>query len=124
MLFLDTHAILWLYEKDLARFTEKGRTLLEEEDLVYSPMILVELRYLYEIGRVTVSPELILRELSGKIGLEPDPVSFLPIAESAGSITWTRDPFDRIIAAHTVYREGMLLTRDRTILENCSHAIW
>lgn len=124
MLFLDTHVVVWLYEKDLEKFTKKGRTLLEEEDLVYSPMVLVELRYLYEIGRVTVSPELILRELSGKIGLEPDPLSFLPIAESAGSMSWTRDPFDRIITAHAVYRGGMLLSRDHTILENCSHAFW
>jgi PIN domain nuclease of toxin-antitoxin system len=36
---------------------------------------------------------------------------------------WTRDPFDRIIAAQAAVDATPLLTRDRIILSNYPHAI-
>lgn len=106
MLFLDMHAVIWLYNNELDIFSNSGRALLEEDVLVYSPMVLFELQYLYEIRRLNRPAGEILHQLTEIIGLEPDPLSFLPLAETACSISWTRDPFDRMIAAHAKYREG------------------
>lgn len=124
MIFLDTHVVIWLYAKELGKFSDAGIQALEEEVLNYSPMVMMELQLLHEIGRINIEPKMILHYLEHAIGLEPDPLSLLPIAETACSIHWTRDPFDRMIASHAKYRGGRLLTRDRTILENCRFAFW
>lgn len=44
--------------------------------------------------------------------------------QSAAGLTWTRDPFDRLIAAHAIVAGAPLLTADRTILENLPQAVW
>jgi PIN domain nuclease of toxin-antitoxin system len=38
--------------------------------------------------------------------------------QRASSLTWTRDPSDRIIAANDLYLEIPLLTKDQAILDN------
>jgi|SRR5690554_300496 PIN domain nuclease of toxin-antitoxin system len=124
MIFLDTHVVIWLYTKELSRFSDRGIQALEEEVLNYSPMVMMELHLLHEIGRINIEPKVILHYLEHAIGLEPDPLSLLPIAETACFITWTSDPFDRMIASHANYRKGKLLTRDGTMLENCRYTFW
>jgi PIN domain nuclease of toxin-antitoxin system len=44
--------------------------------------------------------------------------------QAAAGLTWTRDPFDRLIAAHAIVADAPLLTADRTILDNLPQAIW
>ena len=43
---------------------------------------------------------------------------------AAASLGWTRDPFDRMIAAHAIVADAPLLTADRTILEHLPLATW
>ena len=124
MLFLDTHCVVWLYAKDLEKFTESGRSRLEEEALFISPAVSLELEYLFETGRTRVPSLEITSYLAGRIDLSVDPVSFLPIAETALKLKWTRDPFDRLIAAQAEFHDAPLLTRDRTILMNYPRAFW
>jgi len=124
MLFLDTHVIVWLYQKELDRFTAKALNILEDESLYISPSVLLELEYLYEIKRISENSKTIIDYLTGRIGLETDPVSFLPIAERARTMKWTRDPFDRIIAAQADFHDAGLLSKDRIILKYYSKAFW
>ena len=37
---------------------------------------------------------------------------------------WTRDPFDRMIAAHAITHDHDLLTKDESILAHCKNAFW
>ena len=37
---------------------------------------------------------------------------------------WTRDPFDRLIAAQAIVADAPLVTADRTILEHLPLATW
>jgi len=53
MIFLDTHAVVWLYQKDQARFSDLALQLLESDDLRVLPVVALELEYLFEIGRLT-----------------------------------------------------------------------
>jgi PIN domain nuclease of toxin-antitoxin system len=44
--------------------------------------------------------------------------------QAAAGLTWTRDPFDRLIAAHAILSGAPLLTADRRILANLPQATW
>lgn len=124
MVFLDTHAVVWLYNKDLDRFGSDSLDLLERENLYISPAVLLELEYLYEIGRIKENGRKITNYLKERIGLETDPLSFLPVSERACAMKWTRDPFDRLITAQADFHNSVLLTKDRTITENYPRALW
>ncbi|MBW8060344.1 MAG: type II toxin-antitoxin system VapC family toxin [Solirubrobacterales bacterium] len=39
-------------------------------------------------------------------------------------LSWTHDPFDRLIAAHAIVADAPLITADRTILAHLPLAIW
>ncbi len=65
-----------------------------------------------------------LNALRRDVGLEVDDASFAEVADAAVGLTWTRDPFDRLIAAHAIVAGATLLTADRTILEHLPQAAW
>jgi PIN domain nuclease of toxin-antitoxin system len=46
------------------------------------------------------------------------------LVQAAADLSWTRDPFDRLIAAHAIVAGAPLLTADRTILDNLPQATW
>jgi PIN domain nuclease of toxin-antitoxin system len=96
-----------------------------ETDVVgVSPMVELELTYLYEIGRVTEPASAPLTALRRTLGLEINDASFAEVAHAAGALSWTRDPFDRLIAAHAIVANTPLVTADETIRENLPLAIW
>jgi PIN domain nuclease of toxin-antitoxin system len=82
------------------------------------------LTYLHEVGRVTEPAEAPLSALRRAIGLRVADVSCAELAHAAVALDWTRDPFDRLIAAHAVLADAPLLTADRTILDNLALATW
>jgi PIN domain nuclease of toxin-antitoxin system len=59
VIYLDTHAVAWLYAKELSRFTSKGLEGLEANELLISPMVSLELEYLYETGWIQVKSRVI-----------------------------------------------------------------
>jgi PIN domain nuclease of toxin-antitoxin system len=124
MIFLDTHAVVWLYQKELHLFSAEALIRLEKERLLISPAVMLELEHLFEIGRVTINAVEIIEYLAGTIGLEVDPVSFLPIVEKSLELKWTRDPFDRLLTAHAAFRQADLLSKDTIINANYSRTFW
>jgi len=44
--------------------------------------------------------------------------------QAANGLSWTRDPFDRMIAAQAIVADAPLVTADRTILGNLPLATW
>jgi PIN domain nuclease of toxin-antitoxin system len=89
-----------------------------------SPMSVLELTYMHEIGRARDPAPMMLAALRQSIGLEVADVSFAKLMETAIGLSWTRDPFDRMIAAHAIVADTPLLTADRTILEHLPLASW
>ncbi len=51
-------------------------------------------------------------------------IGFAPLCSAAVGLTWTRDPFDRMLAAHSLAAGLPLLTKDASILENLDLAFW
>jgi PIN domain nuclease of toxin-antitoxin system len=89
-----------------------------------SPMSVLELTYMHEIGRARDPVPMMLAALRQSIGLEVADVSLAKLMETAVGLSWTRDPFDRMIAAHAIVADVPLVTADRTILEHLPLATW
>ena len=124
MIYLDTHIVVWLYQKDENRFSTRGREIINENDLLISPMVELELEYLFEIERLNVRSDEILSYLENRIGMKKCTIPFSDVIWEAKKYTWTRDLFDRIITAQAGIHNSPLLTKDKTILRNYSKAIW
>ena len=124
MIYLDTHIVVWLYDKKSELFTKKGINLIEENSLFISPIVKLELQYLYEIKKVKNRPNEILEELADKIDLKICTINFEKVIDISIEEQWTRDPFDRIITAYAKLNDEILLTRDKKILSNYQHATW
>ena len=121
---LDTHIILWLYDKLEKKFSPKIKNLINKNDLAISPIVRLELQYLKEIKRVNEEPDIITDYLAEKVGLVVEEVTFDTVIKSTMKLNWTRDPFDRIIVATSQMRNCYLITADQTILNNYEKATW
>jgi PIN domain nuclease of toxin-antitoxin system len=121
---LDTHVVIWLYLDRLGVFPSAARHLIETEPLAVSPMVALELDLLHEIGRTQGPAEVVLAGLHRSIGLLVSPVPFADVVGAAANLTWTRDPFDRLICAQAVAENQILLTKDRRIHAHLALARW
>lgn len=124
MIYLDTHVVVWLYAGLVERFSNTIQTMLNEHGLLISPIVRLELQYLYEIKRVSVEAESILTDLSQRIDLAVCTKPFDAIIVRSTQLAWTRDPFDRILVAHANLNNDVLVSKDQTILAHYPHARW
>jgi PIN domain nuclease of toxin-antitoxin system len=124
MIYLDTHVLVWLHAGELDRFTARGRQLMEQNDLLISPCVKLELQYLFEVGRTTVPAVRLFEDLDAQIGLMVCDTPFDIVVNRALALNWTRDPFDRLISAHALCRGIPLLTKDQSIRRRIKLAIW
>jgi PIN domain nuclease of toxin-antitoxin system len=85
--------------------------------LCISPVNLLEVQLLLEAGRVRLRRGESLSALEGDERWRlDDPPAAAWFAE-ARAISWTRDPFDRLLVAHAALRRFRLATGDSRILE-------
>lgn len=113
--FIDTHIAIWLYIGSADRLSAKGRNVLESGDILISPVCLMEIEYLYEIGKIKKQSFDIINHLKDAIDLNIDDVPLSELINYAIRENWTRDPFDRMIVAHAKKRNSYLISADRTI---------
>jgi PIN domain nuclease of toxin-antitoxin system len=123
-LYCDTHVLVWLYSKALDQFSRHAIKVIETHELLVSPMVCLELDYLREVKKISVQGRKIIEELSSSIGLKICEASFNDVIAVASDLSWTRDPFDRLIVAQAKLQKAPLLTRDQTIRDIYSRAIW
>ncbi len=113
-----------MYAGKIDSFTKPTRKLINDQDIFISPIVRLELQYLFEIQRIIVEPKDIIIDLSDRIGLQICDKNFNTIISKASGFSWTRDPFDRIIVANAAINQDVLVTRDRTILDHYKKALW
>lgn len=122
-LHLDTHIVVWLWQGSPQRVRRIARALKPGVTPVISPMVLFEIALLNEIDRFTFTPDEVLAGLGANIGLRQSTAMFASVARSALSLSWTQDPFDRLIVATAQTESAPLLTADLTILKRYPRAI-
>ncbi len=112
---LDTHFLLWIV-LDVPRIDEFP-WLERYRPWGVSPVSLLEVQFLAEVGRLEVRQP----EFAGAIARDPrfilDEVGLVSLIEKALPLAWTRDPFDRLLAAHSEARRVPICTLDRRMRE-------
>ncbi len=122
--YLDTHAVIRLAHGH-ARIGRDAARQIQRTELLISPMALVEIEYLYEIGRLTLPAKDVLRKLQHEIGLHFCDLPFAEVARTALDEKWTRDAFDRIIVAQAkVNGLAPLISSDEEIARHYPRTIW
>ena len=123
--YLDTNVAIWLGQGTLSRLTAKAQRLVEDADVVISPMVLLEMEYLLEIGRLKVSSRDLQIKLESEIGARVCALSFSTIAWMALEERWTRDAFDRIIIANAKANGlAQLISADQQIARHYPRTVW
>ena len=72
MIYLDAHVVAWLYAGKLKLIPEKIQKKISAEELLISPVVTLELQYLFEVGRVTEEGNSVVHDLVNRIGLKVD----------------------------------------------------
>jgi PIN domain nuclease of toxin-antitoxin system len=130
IVYLDTHIVLWLFQGKQNRLTSASKRALEGAQVrLVSPMVLLELEYLRELGRFRFSPSSRHKSVSETIvshlGLDICNLPFRDVAGAALHLSWTRDPFDRIIVANAIANDSSpLVSGDVIIRRNYSEVVW
>jgi PIN domain nuclease of toxin-antitoxin system len=112
MIFLDTNAWLWWGNghKRTAHLKKwQGK-------MSVSPVSLLEIQMLIEFGHVKLpcSP----MEFANASDVEIDAIDATELFEEARHLSWTREPFDRLIVTHVQIREMKLATSDQHIISS------
>lgn len=125
MTYLDTHVVAWLYGGKRAKLSVSARRHIDaDSDLRISPIVELELEYMFEIGRARSGAQEVLTRLEVELGLQVCRLPFPQVIRAAGEERWTRDPFDRIIVAQAKANGAGLVTSDERILRNYGLAVW
>ena len=122
--FLDTHAAVFLWEGRAEVFGARSQELLERAALFVSPIVRLELQLLREIGKLKVHPDQILGSLASDAQVVATEDALDALVPLAMPLSWTRDPFDRLLVATALLHEAPFVTRDRRIHENFPGAVW
>ncbi|MCP4749346.1 MAG: type II toxin-antitoxin system VapC family toxin [Proteobacteria bacterium] len=126
MLYLDTHVVVWLFQNDKSLFPDEAieRINSHKNELIISPIVTLEVEYLFEINRIRHSGKETVDFLVNRINLNICKHSFADVVSHSLSVKWTRDPFDRIITSQAAVNKANLLTKDRIIHDNFEAAVW
>src|SRR5258708_5650624 len=123
--YIDTNTVLFLHAGRLDRISTRAQRRIDTSDLVISPMVLLEIQMLYEKGKIKYDANRILSDLSQQVGLSVCRLSMTSVVNSALSMSWTRDPGDRLITANAhANNVSSLITSDQNIQNHYPNTIW
>ena len=113
VILLDTSALIWI---DAGHPRVRG-LVRRHERLYVSPASLLELQFLHEAGKVRLRNGAVRWVVDDDRWLvdEPPPGAWFLGAVDMG---WTRDPFDRLLAAHAQIRRWRLATSDARLIKH------
>ena len=124
VVYLDTNVVLWLAGAPSELSPSAKRIVDDADELLLSPMVYLEIEYLYEIGRIQQPATVVLGHLQAALTLRHCSRAFSAVVQTAAKLKWTRDPFDRLITAQAAVGNNTLLTRDKIIRANYPQATW
>jgi PIN domain nuclease of toxin-antitoxin system len=111
VILLDTHAAIWIVQGH-----RRARPLKRYPRIYLSPASVLEIQFLAEVGRLRLraglSPTALADDDRWRLDEAPPAKWFAAACE----LSWTRDPFDRLLAAHARVRGWKLATADTVLL--------
>ena len=117
VILLDTNAVIWV-----DRGHPRIRSLLRGGQRLYiSPATVLELQFLHEARRIRLRDGTVQSIVDDDRWVLDDP----PAAswfQRAADLSWTRDPFDRLLAAHAQVRRWRLATSGGDLVERLGPA--
>ncbi len=123
--YIDTQVAVRLATGDSKKISRAARSAIDRYELLLSPMVRVELEYLFELGRCPLSSSRVLDFLESTCDVKVCPLPFDRVARAACHESWTRDAFDRLIVAHArCAADAYLITADEMIRANYHRAVW
>jgi PIN domain nuclease of toxin-antitoxin system len=123
--YLDTHVVVWLCQNNIEKITNNALDAINENDLLISPIVLIELNFLFQLGKIVRAPLDLAKQLRMQIGVRICDHSFADLADTALFENWTRDPFDLMIVAHAKANGfSPLITADKNIRHHYPKAVW
>lgn len=123
--YVDTHIAVFLHDGLVERFTPSAKREIEASDLLISPMVLLELEYLFKRKKIGIPARDLYHTIQMDFGVNLCGLPFAKVVDAAIEIDWTSDPFDRLIVAQAkANRASALITKDELIREKYPRAIW
>lgn len=115
MIMLDTHIVVWMLNGD---FGPQTRRLLERRrPWLVSPIVLLELEILSESKSKVRHIDVLSKRICQDSRLVVHDASLALVADAAQHLTWTRDPFDRLLVAHSIVAGAPFCTDDSVIVK-------
>jgi len=110
---LDTHFLIWLVlgSKRLAEFPWIDRY----RPWGVSPVSFLEIQFLAEVGRLSVRNPEFTDTVMDDTRFTVDDIPLATLMRHALRLHWTRDPFDRLLVAHSSARRIAFCTTDGNI---------
>jgi PIN domain nuclease of toxin-antitoxin system len=112
VILLDTHAAIWIAQRH-----RRVRALERFARIYLSPASVLEIQFLLDAGRLRLSEGRSASMLAGDDRWRLDEPPAAKWFMTACELDWTRDPFDRLLAAHARLRGWKLATADTLLLE-------
>jgi PIN domain nuclease of toxin-antitoxin system len=113
---LDTHFLIWILTK--SKRLKEFAWLDEYRPWGLSPVSILELQFLWEAGKLHIHDVSFITALLADRRFIVDDVSIMTLTQKAMNVSWTRDPFDRLLAAHSLARRAPLCSVDIAVLDN------
>lgn len=123
MTHLDTHVAIFISTRNDRR-TRALRPRLAADELVLSPIALLEMQFLFELGRITENAGELYDDLAERFGVRLSDAPLAAIVRAAEPLSWTRDAIDRLIVANATIDAAELLTFDEQIHEHFRGSVW
>lgn len=110
MILLDANAVIWVVQRH-----RRARRLEDVARLYVSPATILELQFLLELGRLRLRDGLTLDAVAADPRWQIDDPPSTRWFAVAAELTWTHDPFDRLVAAHARLRRWRIATGDQQL---------
>lgn len=123
--YLDTHILLWVLDAEFHHLSDKAAQALDDADLLVSPVVMLELEYLFEIQRTNWTSRDARFRMERYLNAKVCDLPFPRVAEAALDEKWTRDPFDRLIVAQAK-ANGLapLISADERMRKHYPGVLW
>jgi len=113
---LDTHFLIWITGN--AKRIRRYPWLSHYEPWGVSAISFLEIQLLTESGRLNLRNPQFTEAVLSDARFAVDEVPLVALIQKSLQLSWSRDPFDRLIAAHSIARRVPLCSVDSVMIEN------